>query len=410
MEFIAQIPSPQTFLHFGCWNNRNEEDGKSMDLVMDKINEYISEKTDTNKLEFIVIAGDNYYPEKSKDENNKKKKIIYTERLNSGFEKLPKDIVINMILGNHDLETNMDVKTPKLFVKDSEEKQEEVEKDCFILENEKEIVNEKPPGNIHLNLFNHKILNHETLLLMIDTSMYSLEEEAKDYLQCYNHILSGTNYNNIEDLKNAQEKFILDTIKQNDNVKHIIIVGHHPIIGVKSKKEKKNKKKGGGDKIIEILDDIPNFLDVLEKIKIAKPNANYYYLCADLHLYQHGEITITNNDNNANNMTIQQYIVGTGGTKLDDEIPIEHINNHYDRQNGKNGNIVFKNYKYNTNYKLIKSKCEHGFLECVITSYCPKFEFISVTEQTTNAGKKRSKTIRKKNIKRKSRKSRRRRD
>jgi len=398
MEFIDQ--NPQSFLHFGCWNNRNEKDGEDMDSVMNEIEKYIN----NDKIltpEFIVIAGDNYYPDKKTDEKGNKTKIIYTEKLKNGFEKLPKDIEIHMILGNHDLETNMG--KPKLFVKDSKE-EEKKEENCFILKNEQEIiekiVNENPPGNIHLNLFHHKMLNHGTLLLMIDTSMYTLENEATDYLQCYNKFLSGLEIKDIDDLKNEQENFILETIKENkNNINHIIIVGHHPIIGVKSKKEK-NKKKGG-DNTIEVLDDIPNFLDVLEKIQIVKPDAKYYYLCADLHLYQHGKITITNN---ANNMTIQQYIVGTGGTKLDDEIPEGTITNHK-RNNGNIG--IFNIYKYNTNYELIESKCEHGFLECVITPNGPEFKFISVKEQSKIGGKKRRKTIRKKNVKRKSRNTRR---
>ena len=45
--------------------NRNEKNGEDMDSVMNKINEYIN----NDKIltpEFIVIAGDNYYPEKKK--------------------------------------------------------------------------------------------------------------------------------------------------------------------------------------------------------------------------------------------------------------------------------------------------------------------------------------------------------
>ena len=42
---------------------------------------------------------------------------------------------------------------------------------------------------------------------------------------------------------------------------------------------------------------------------------NYNYLCADLHLHQEGYVKI-------NDMVINQYIVGTGGTKLDDNSKI----------------------------------------------------------------------------------------
>ena len=43
---------------------------------------------------------------------------------------------------------------------------------------------------------------------------------------------------------------------------------------------------------------------------------NYYYLCADLHLYQEGTIVLPTEA--GPEMRINQYIVGTGGTKLDD--------------------------------------------------------------------------------------------
>ena len=41
----------------------------------------------------------------------------------------------------------------------------------------------------------------------------------------------------------------------------------------------------------------------------------YYYLCADLHLYQEGTVLLPIDD--GEQMQIQQYIVGTGGTELD---------------------------------------------------------------------------------------------
>ena len=52
------------------------------------------------------------------------------------------------------------------------------------------------------------------------------------------------------------------------------------------------------------------------------PNADFYYLCADLHLYQKGEVAVDMGDAV---MNIEQHIVGTGGTKLDDAIPRSEI-------------------------------------------------------------------------------------
>ena len=47
------------------------------------------------------------------------------------------------------------------------------------------------------------------------------------------------------------------------------------------------------------------------------PSAKKYYLCADTHQYQYGIVELGENK-------IEQYVVGTGGTKCDmDEIPID---------------------------------------------------------------------------------------
>ena len=65
-------------------------------------------------------------------------------------------------------------------------------------------------------------------------------------------------------------------------------------------------------------------------------------------------------------MEIQQYIVGTGGTELDDKLvdntSIE-INRTY-----KERNVI---------YTFEEEQQECGFLECTITNGQPNFEFIS---------------------------------
>ena len=47
----------QKFISFGCWNNLNG-DGTNLEKVTTKLKEEIQE-TNPN---FIIIAGDNYYP------------------------------------------------------------------------------------------------------------------------------------------------------------------------------------------------------------------------------------------------------------------------------------------------------------------------------------------------------------
>ena len=93
------------FIQFGCWNNTNtNKKGKptgNMKEVMSKLNLYI--KDPSTKPQFIVVAGDNYYPDKSSTlsatGDKIKTKIIRTQQLIDGLQSLPTDIEINMILG-----------------------------------------------------------------------------------------------------------------------------------------------------------------------------------------------------------------------------------------------------------------------------------------------------------------------
>ena len=64
------------FVHFGCWNNLNsKENPTNTEAVLQKLNETVADKS--THTQFIVIAGDNYYPEKRIGENKKKEKIIH---------------------------------------------------------------------------------------------------------------------------------------------------------------------------------------------------------------------------------------------------------------------------------------------------------------------------------------------
>jgi hypothetical protein len=194
--------------------------------------------------------------------------------------------------------------------------------------------------------------------MMIDTSMYTVDTEK--YLKCYNAFLANTeqHFDTGDALIEHQNKNILEAIASNmdGQLKHIIISGHHPIIGVKMT----------DDGEPEVLNDIPIFEPILQEIcKITNNALKYYYLCADLHLYQKGKINL--HFNTGDTMVINQYIVGTGGTKLDDKLPTI--------LNGSTFN--------NDNIEYILKDCQQmcGFLECVIINdptIDPIFNFISV--------------------------------
>ena len=330
------------FIHFGCWNNTNikKDKGKPVGCVkpvMDMLKNYL-DRTE-KKPNFMVIAGDNYYPDKYKNPDETKVKIIYPDKLREGFDLLPDSLPIHMILGNHDLETNG--KKKSLFINSVDTPENN---DCAIIKIEKDIIRRKQ--NIEFKLFDYKYLKNNTLLLMIDTSMYS--DDIKKFMQCYNEFLERR-FETPQELIEFQNSQIYEAINRySGRINNILIIGHHPISGYKFKEEK-NEDGVVIPAHIELLSDIIKFNTVLKEIyRIAGGNdVNYYYLCADLHMYQEGDISLTTNDSN---MIIKQYIVGTGGTKLDDVIP---------------DNIEFPTMP-GISYTMNRVEYDCGFLECKI--------------------------------------------
>jgi hypothetical protein len=350
-----------TFIQFGCWNNLNTKikDGKEKQLgclnkVIDLLNGYLT----TNKPKFLIISGDNYYPEKQKEDDVTKKIVIYPEKLIEGILKLKMDLPIYMMIGNHDLE-----KTPK------EENPEQDE--CKILE--LEMANK--PGNVEYNFFKYEMLKHGTMVLMIDTSIY--EDGSEQYLLCYNKFFesSGLQFDTIDEIKRYQLEQIRDTLS-GKTIKNIIIIGHAPILYLKFKKNKG---------VILRSDIRESFKPVLTDIYgMLGPDVNYSYLCSDLHLFQKGRVEIQIDA--AKKMTIQQYIVGTGGTELDSALPADYA------ERVKTEDDI--------TYTLEDEKAQCGFLECVVKEQGIEFTPIFVelkggNKKTKNKRSKRSKRTKK---------------
>ena len=318
------------FIHFGCWNNLNEG---CLETVMTRLNTRLD---NLPLIDFLTVAGDNYYTLKELYKG-KKKKIIIPEKLNLGFSYLPKDVDIYMILGNHDLETNTGKNN--FFINNLENSV--LKNDCKVIEYENIAVGDN--RKIDYKLSHEKMLQNGTLVLMIDTSMY--ESTAQLFIPCYKAFLHDESIT-IEKLQAQQLEFIKETVDKYDGeIKNLIIIGHHPIIGLKLKKSENN-----------IVQDIVNFDNVLKEIyELLKDSVNYFYLCADVHLYQSGNISLKINEES--NMKIQQYIVGTGGTNLD-KCPID---------------TEFEDERLIYVMTECKEKC--GFLECNTNSDIPKFIF-----------------------------------
>lgn len=341
-------PIVKNFLHFGCWNQGlcdMVNNNNPLSNVMYTIDNYI----DNIDIDFLCIAGDNYYPKKNKINKEEKIKRIYDKDLKSGFDCLPHDKEIYMLLGNHDLETNTKSKN-NIFLEDTDIP----ESGCYILNKELEYSdNHDPP--IHF-VFNHSKLIDKTLIIMIDSSLYM--KDAEELMECYNLLLSR-NLRSIEDIIKIQSIFVLNTIKKNiGKFTNLVLIGHHPITGNKIKK---------GIKLIKpFLEFINLFLEIYN---ILGDEINYNYLCADLHLYQEGIVKI-------DNMIINQYIVGTGGTKLDDNSKVFP----------EFSEIEVKNH--NIKYQMFNSIKKHGFLHCQIYGEHFDCAFVEAINRNIDGGNK----------------------
>lgn len=321
-------PVYDTIVSFGCWNQTHKKDGPS-----DEIKKVMMKLKETGK-DVVLVSGDNYYPVKTsiKTKAGKEKiKQVHLDHLIEGFEDL-KDATqgtpVYMNFGNHDVVSNDQVTTNS-------------EKECIILETELEQGNEK----FHVGM-THKInYGTHTLILMIDTSIYSKEKEFKKFNKCYNLLTKMTQ----SELIKQQDAYVKTAVEefQGDNV---IIVGHYPIFYEKEKKLSPEQNNNWfkpvakeQTKRVSVLENSIDFTNLLFEL----PEKNYYYLCADYHLFEEGDVIIKKD---GKERLIHQYIAGTGGTELDP----------YTK---KQSTITEKQKDYTIEYNHKSMKMQYGFLK-----------------------------------------------
>lgn len=308
------------FIHFGCWNNGicNEGVPNGLSRMMNILR--------TKNPDFITVAGDNYYPEGEKIEGKKIKKFNELNFM-SGFECLSN---VNLripsgkkyiLYGNHDISDIIYNESTR------------IDEECKIL------LMQRTYNHPSFEFFNDVIElekpEYKTLFIMIDTTIYDMDETLNIDRTCYRELDIGINaiktgYRTIGDLIIYQQNKIIEILTKHstNTFKNIIFVGHHPIIS--------GRVKGGGNKFPELI----NLIQLFKNITGLLIEKNVVYLCADTHYYQESQITI-------GDLKITQYIVGTGGADLD-EIPTEPFI----------GNESF-NYIYNTRTQ----SQSYGFLE-----------------------------------------------
>ena len=266
---------------FGCWNTGCKNDSKQKS-VADLI------KKNENLYKFMVILGDNYYANKEtlyKDNINDKNniKIVDTNinEMKQGFDCL-KDINLEkkLIMGNHDIMNSYD-------------------KSCSALKIQLKLpwYDIKFPYSYDLYYLKNGETYETILLIYLDTTIYNTD----DKLNCYQETLLKSK----NTIKDEQNLFINDILSKmlKDNklkIKNVLFFGHEPLFTFKEKTDTTIIKKS-------IITDL---LDLLFEMKELYKDINFYWICADHHIYQNTEIVKNNN-------IIKQWIFGTGGGELD---------------------------------------------------------------------------------------------
>ena len=300
---MAALESLDAFIHFGCWNY----DKCGGNNAVTAVTRAVKQETDSHRIKYVIVAGDNYYPIKNK-KNGAKEKLINPSMLASGFDCLP-DIQTYVLFGNHDLDNSDSLRlySGDGTVKDmANSPDNSAAEPCTIMNMELSHVKTKPklifpPSDI----VTHRI-DGNTMILMIDTTMYDISDADKDgNMVCYNQYYNESNLVKLIERQNRAIKEILLSYLA-DHITNIMFVGHHPLLYPKVKKN----DNGETDLKISYLRDLALFF---KEIYAMYPTRNYFYLCADYHNYQQGTVIL-------GDMHVEQYIVGTGGTKLDDPL------------------------------------------------------------------------------------------
>ena len=298
-------------IFFGCWND-GECNISTGDNPLSKVMKLITDNHITEK-NIIYVLGDNYYPKKNKIFPVKMRN---EKEFKSGFEclvNLPYERMY-VLYGNHEYDYLFDDNDDLTSFAEKFDKQNSITLKggggCS-LKYQLPYYSCKNIFDVDLSLTPHKIL-------LINTNIYEAEQVkkikdlklksiksiksikskkdkseklAKNTQKSYSkECLSDLHMTDIEKIQKTVIEEYITTEKDN-----YIICGHEPLITIRLKE----------DKIV--LDYHSKLLELLN----IKENKHIIYICADTHYYQHINFELENG------VKVSQYIVGTGGTKLD---------------------------------------------------------------------------------------------
>ena len=267
------------FIFFGCWNKGFCNDNRrsnGMSAVFNKI------KQNNERPDFYIIAGDNYYPKKTTEIRHGEEvkiKSLEKEKLISGFDCLERlNAPVQVLLGNHDVEPIREVEHIDNVT-------------CIVTKLQLEYMNMRPER------FNYKHLYKQegsTLIVYLNTTYFT--EDWMKFIDCNRLVLTsgGAKTKKKKKLKYSHKTRLEEEMRRYKqalsrinprSIKHIILTGHDPIWGSKY-------KKGITDDFTPLLElGIHFMMDIYGLFSKAKK----YYLCADTHFYQKGDVVLSRN-------------------------------------------------------------------------------------------------------------------
>lgn len=289
---------------FGCWNTGCTENSgqRSVSEIL---------KKNEKKYEFVVILGDNYYAKKLTLINDFKVKITKLSDAKSGFDCLDNiKLEKKLIMGNHDVVDSFN-------------------NGCSVLKSQLKLpwYDIKFPFSFDFYYLSNDSTYETILMIYLDTTIYNTQIMNEQL--CYSNTIGKSK----TDLLNEQNEFIIKTLEMTISnphyqIKNVIFFGHEPLFTF--------KKKGELLKPLIIKELLKLLFDEKKKYK----NLNFYWICADYHIYQNTEIIDLESGNK-----IPQWIFGTGGGKLDSLVDI----NTFNFKNTYQINII-PNIVYDSNY------------------------------------------------------------
>lgn len=405
-----------SFVHFGCWGNlnkkakleRNDHPDKNKIFPLFHVIEAITNDKDRKNIKFVSVAGDNYYPDKLKDKNKGKDKEQDNNKGNGEEEKKETLKIINpdnvktimtqlstlylklkanvyLLYGNHEV-------SDKGILHGEKETSEK--RKCLALTEQVNYVQTIRQFNPQINILNfmetmHVVLNADTIVIMLDTTIYDKKEEnKKDHMKCYKdfQILYKQYMDDVFDGKGNNGKMsnkhlrliqlmqVVGILSANMNKRNIIFTGHHPILSF--------KVKDGVDMDFNLnLQLFFRRLNLILNQRLASDSSRIYYLCADTHLYEKSNIQLKPRSGIDDYLTktihITQYIVGTGGTDLDKHVTIPDMKSFMNEPKNQS-NFEFVTFEPNTNERFDNI---YGYLKIKPKDYDTRkigFHFVKV--------------------------------